>query len=206
MHDIEPPAYLEAYPRLSIGEAWKNQKVSRTVLLWRNNHHHVAGIVEVTWATRDTIVLMPHIKDADYYEGSVAREVLNIIWKGSTPGNERPYAECCACKRHIEVVIYNELAWRCKSCHNLKNRSAILDEVCNITLQLASIEKEISDGRPRGMSQRVFDDKQREIGDLTVRLRRRSRRLPDSRYRFWVSGSWEEPYAFHDHLRAGCDA
>jgi hypothetical protein len=59
-------------------------------------------------------------------------------------------------------------------------------------MDIEDLEQEIGDGRPFGMRQKKYDLKRERLTELLGKLGSRSRRSPDSRFRFFLASSWQK--------------
>ncbi len=175
-HEPVPPRYSEAYPRISAVEARRECRRGRSHVLWRNRHGHAIGTAELQWESSNDLLIQPCITDHDYLCSNKDPIKVEVVWKGSTRDNERPYLVCGKCARHCDLLVYDQADWLCKRCQNLKNRSECIDEVVRISEETVEIEQLIGAGRPRGMRQSVYDKMQKRRIELNVRLGGRARR------------------------------
>lgn len=133
---MHPPRYSEAYPRVSVGEALRGHRAGKPDVLWRDRLGHAVGFATIDWPQPDAIVMVFHVQDLQYVNGWVGTTEFTITYKGSTRDNLRPFAVCEGCCRHIDIVIYAESEWRCKTCLRLSNRSTLIDPVVRISEEL----------------------------------------------------------------------
>lgn len=185
-----PPRYSEAYPRLSIGDAWRGWRNKNSDALWRNRFAHVVGVAAIDWPSPHEIVVQPHIPDLPYVGGTEESVTLQIEYKGSTQSNARPFIVCEGCAKHIDVIVYAEDIWRCKDCLRLRNRSTLIDPVVRISEELCAIERQISDGRPRNMRMARYDELTRRYTALTCDLRGRPQRSAAREYLARIDTEW----------------
>lgn len=198
------PRYSEAYPRVSIGEALRGHRAGMPDVLWRNRLKHAVGFATIDWPQPDVMVMFFHIQNLEYVDEAVGAVELTIIYKGSTLENLRPYAECEGCCRHIDVVIYAESEWRCKTCLRLSNRSTLIDPVVRITEELDEIERVIGSGRPRGMRMARFATLEQRYIDLLNQLGGNRRRSASQDYRHRIDAEWLPRSMLNiSHLRKG---
>jgi hypothetical protein len=195
------PRYSEAYPRISALEARRECKRGRSHILWRNRHGHAIGTAELQWQSSNDLLIIPCIPDHGYLCSNKDPIKVEVVWKGSTRDNERPYFVCGKCAEHCDLIVYNQADWLCKRCQGLKNRSECIDEVIRISEELAKIEQLTGAGRPRGMRQSVFENNEKRRIELNVKLGGRTRRTASLEYLPRVTGEWPAPGLVIEHIK-----
>lgn len=187
---MSEPRYSEAYPRLSVTEALKQWRAGRPHILWRDRLGYVIGVAEIIWESPETLRVRAHVQDLPYMNASSDDRRYSIVYKGSTESNARPYYNCDDCGGDHDLIIINEQGWSCKEFLRLKNRSSLLDEVIRITEDLIRLEGEIGEGRPIGMREAVYQQKQADYRAFQRRLGRRSRRSAGKDFLPRITSEW----------------
>lgn len=203
MHAPDQPRFSEAYPRVSISQVNARLDTDRPILLWRNHDGHAIGTLRFEWETKQRLILKPRIQDLPYCEGSTTEVELEMVSKFTGYGNCQYYNVCERCGQHINIVVYCDGFWRCSRCFGFRNKSALLDRTVRITLELEELEAEIGDGRPFRMRQKTYDAKLEHLQELVSALGSQPRRVPDRRFRFNITGSWEAETDSLLHFESG---
>jgi len=198
----EAPRYLEAYPRLSVAEAWAVHRRGRPIVLWRNRYHHVVGMAEVRWLDRMNCEADWMIDDLPYLDAGQGTQSIAVTLSNMSHGMQRTMAWCPRCDSGHGHIVYDGEDWSCKNAMRLINRSACLDEVVRVSEKMDEIEGLIQDGRPGGMREKNYLELQRKLVQLNVILAGRPRRSASSDYRHHVTSEWVSDGGFADHLRA----
>ncbi|WP_445191810.1 hypothetical protein ACT009_14720 [Sphingomonas sp. Tas61C01] len=164
------PGYIEAYPRISVGEVLREARAGRTHLLWRDRQHRAIGAASVEITSKEAVDLHYAADELPYSDESAGDLPLRLAWKGSLPHNKRPFAHCPKCSRSVDVLVLREGRWACTKCHKLIHRSALLSEEVRWSERLADVEAEIGMGRPAASRTSAFAAKLVQRDDLLQRL------------------------------------
>jgi hypothetical protein len=186
----DSPRYIEAYPRISIGDALRGRNAGTPDVLWRNRLNHVVGVGIIDWPDPSAVIMRYHIQDLSYLYEEDGEVEFSIVYKGSTPDNLRPYATCEGCTRVIDIITFAGREWRCNTCLRLYNRSTLIDPVVRATEELEEIERTIGNGRPHGMRMKRFEALEHRYLELKGILGRRARRNASKAYTARISAEW----------------
>ena len=117
--------YVEAYPVLNIVHAARADRQGYNGVVWYRPDGEAIGAAEFQWPTPDRIRL-------NYRFGSLSEwsteGVLDISVerKGSMDHNGRPLARCPGCGQSRNALVLHQRTWRCRRCHGLRYRSAMI--------------------------------------------------------------------------------
>lgn len=167
----DPPPFLEAYPTISVGAAYREGKQGRDHVVWRDDKRVITGAAQAIWNSPECLMLRYRIEERPYYDARSGEVGLSVVWKGSQENNRRPFVVCPRCGAHVDVLVHMG-EWLCGKTtrHGLKHRSACLSKEVRWSEKLAELEGQIAVAEALGTIGRTHQKHLAERDGLLARL------------------------------------
>lgn len=165
---IEPPRYLEAYPRLNLFDAklsrWNGGYVPLPIVKYRVPGRMPAGCIYVNARTENHLVIDFWFPSLPYCRGEDCT-TLKLVNGPNGVDSGRQYLQCEGCALGHSALAFNG-AWACRKCLGLCYRSQCVGTDVRLAEELGMLEARLGKNRPKHMHQSRYDRDHERAGEL----------------------------------------
>lgn len=200
--NLEPPRYLEAYPRFDMVRAKAaTENEDLEVCEFADQIGRVHGLARFGDMTEDSIVLEYKIT-LPYLPGVYSSTKLKLV-KAPNGVDENRIITCCPkCHKRKVLLVYLH-GWACSNCHGLIYRSQTMPTCTRFFEKKNALHSIIKRGRPKGMHHATFSALHKKLSELSKQLKGETVQYLNEHQIHIIQSTWKRKVSAHSLFFSG---